>query len=139
MPSIFTILIADKNKNVREFLRREFVADGYVVKLAKDGRELTGLILENPAPDLLICDLEVPYANGPDSLEKLADARPLLPIVVYSFLTEHANHKAVRKAAAFLEKRGNDIDALKETVAKILEDYYPTRFLPKRASADSKS
>lgn len=129
MPSIFTILIADKNKNVREFLRREFVADGYDVKLAKDDREMVGLSTEDPAPDLLICDLEIPYADGPDSLEKLQNALPLLPIVVYTLLTEHANHRAVKKAAAFLEKRGNDIDALKDTVTRVLQNYYPSRSL----------
>jgi CheY-like chemotaxis protein len=128
MPSMFTILIADKNKNVREFLRREFVADGYDVKLAKDDREMVALSTEDPAPDLLICDLEVPYADGPDSLEKLENALPLLPIVVYTLLTEHANHRAVKKAAAFLEKRGNDIDNLKNTVTKVLQNYYPSRF-----------
>jgi CheY-like chemotaxis protein len=129
MPSIFTILIADKNKNVREFLRREFVADGYDVKLAKDDREMVALSTEDPAPDLLICDLEIPYADGPDSLERLEDALPLLPIVVYTLLTEHANHRAVKKAAAFLEKRGNDIDDLKDTVTKVLQNYYPSRCL----------
>lgn len=137
MPSIFTILIADRNKNVREYLRREFTADGYAVKLAGDGREMISLVLEDPQPDLLICDLEVPFSNGPDSLEKMEDIRPLLPIVIYTFLTEHANHKAVKKAAAFLEKRGNDIDSLKDTVATVLENYYPSRFVPKRASLES--
>ncbi|MDA8406910.1 MAG: response regulator [Deltaproteobacteria bacterium] len=125
MLGMFTILVADKNKNVREFLRREFMAEGYSVKLVKDSPELFRSIFENPAPDLLICDLELPYANGLDSLEKLVEARPHLPIVIYSFLTEFSNHKVVKKAAAFLEKRGNDIDSLKETVAQILQNYYP--------------
>ena len=124
MLSMFTILIADKNKNVREFLRREFMAEGYSVKLVKDGPELLRSILENPTPDLLICDLELPYANGLDSLEKLVEARPHLQIVIYSFLTELSNHKVVKRAAAFLEKRGNDIDSLKETVARVLGNHY---------------
>lgn len=133
MPGIFTILIADRNKNVREYLRREFVSDGYSVKLARDGREMISLIEATPPPDLLICDLEIPYLNGPDSLETLEIAKPLLPIIVYTFLTEYSNHKAVKKAAAFLEKRGNDIDALKDAVSKVLANYYPSRF-PGQAS-----
>lgn len=134
MPDTFTILIADRNRNVREYLRREFVSDGYSVKLAKDGREMISLIQEEPPPDLLIYDLEAPYLNGPDSLGALEDTRPLLPIIVYTFLTEHANHKAVKRAAAFLEKRGNDIDALKAAVAKVLGNCYPSRFVSETTS-----
>lgn len=36
----FTILIADRNSNVREFLKREMMTEGYRVRLAKDSREV---------------------------------------------------------------------------------------------------
>jgi CheY-like chemotaxis protein len=36
----FTILIADRNPNVRELLKRELVAEGYSVQLARSSREV---------------------------------------------------------------------------------------------------
>ena len=40
----FTILIADRNRHVREFLRRELMAEDYCVEVAKDGREVLLMI-----------------------------------------------------------------------------------------------
>lgn len=37
MAKKFTILTADRNRNVREFLKREMIAEGYRVKVAKIG------------------------------------------------------------------------------------------------------
>ena len=37
MKRTFTILVADKNRNVRDFLRRELSAVGYEVTVAEDG------------------------------------------------------------------------------------------------------
>lgn len=129
MKSQFSILIADRNRHVREFLRREFIADGYSVQLAKDDRELLNLIDAETDTDLLILDLEMPYAGGPEVLELLFDRKPFLPVVIHTLLTDHAAHHSVQRAAAFLEKRGNNIDSLKEVVSSVLRKSYPDRFL----------
>jgi CheY-like chemotaxis protein len=129
MKSQFNILIADRNRHVRDFLRREFIADGYSVQLAKDGRELLNLIDERSDTDLLILDLEMPYSGGPEVLERLFDRQPFLPVVIHTLLTEHVGHQAVKRAAAFLEKRGNNIDNLKEVVLSVLRKTYPNRFV----------
>ena len=38
----FTILISDRNRNVREFLKREMMGEAYRVRLAKSWREVLG-------------------------------------------------------------------------------------------------
>jgi DNA-binding NtrC family response regulator len=124
----FILLIADRNRHVRDLLRREFVADGYVVQLAKDDRELMHLIERNLPLDLVIFDLEIPCEGGPELLEQLQENNPLLPVVIHTFLTEHAAHDAVRKCAAFVEKSGQSIDLLKQTVESVLRRHYPHRF-----------
>lgn len=40
MEKKFTLLIADRNRNVREFLKRELIAEGYGVKVARNGQEI---------------------------------------------------------------------------------------------------
>lgn len=128
MDQSFTILIADRNRNVREFLKREFSVAGFNIKLAKDGIELFNIINHEPPPDLLICDLEMPFSNGLETLEELQQLRPSLPVIIYTFLTEHAGHQAVSKVSAFLEKTGNDVENLRKAVGEALKRNYPDRF-----------
>ena len=128
MGTKFTLLIAERNRNVRAFLRREFAADGYLVKLAKDDRELFKIVDADAAADLLILDMDMPFAGGLAVLEELQRRKPLLPVVIHTFPTEYSNHDAVTKAAAFLEKTGSNIDHLKSVVRSVLERFYPERF-----------
>ncbi|HMK33857.1 MAG TPA: response regulator [Desulfomonilaceae bacterium] len=129
MENQFAILVADRNRNVREFLRREFEADGFCVHLAKDETDLMGFMNADAPPDLLVLDFDMPICGGPELLEKLLNRRPLLPVVIYTLLTEHSAHKAIEKAAAFLEKRGNNIDQLKTIVVGVLRKCYPGKFV----------
>lgn len=128
MQKRFTLLIADKNKNVRDFLRREFAADGYTVHVANDCNELMGFIGSEQPPDLLIFDLEMPFAGGPETLAQVQCRKPLLPVVVHSFLTEPTADHAVLRAAAVLEKKGSNVDSLKQVVMDVLKRTYPDRF-----------
>ena len=121
----FTILVADRNPHIREFLRRELISAGYRVQLAKDGREVLRMTRVDDSPDLLILDLEIPHVNGLQILEQLQDRGPMLPVVIHTFLTEYANHPAVQKAAAFVEKTGNNIDKLKAVIVGALANWYP--------------
>ena len=124
----FTLLIADRNRNVREFLKREFSADGYSVKLAKDDRELFNIIETDTSGDLLILDLDMPYFGGSEVLQRLRKRMPSLPVVIHTFQTDYASHESVRNVAAFLEKKGTNIDHLKSVVRAVLQRCYPKRF-----------
>jgi DNA-binding NtrC family response regulator len=128
MPPKFTLLIADPNKNVREFLRRELVAEGYEVKLAKDDRELLRMLDQEVSADLLILDPDIPYSGGSEILEKLQRRKPLCPVVIHTFPSENSIEEAAKMAAAFLEKKGTNIDYLKAVVLSVLRSFYPHRF-----------
>jgi DNA-binding response OmpR family regulator len=121
------ILIADRNRHVREFLRRELRAEGYQVEVARDGRELLDLICGDESPHLLILDLEIPYLDELEIWTRLKDRRPPLPVIIHTFLPEYPTHLTVPLAAAFLEKKG-DTDELKAIVADLIRQYYPQRF-----------
>ena len=131
MPDGFTVLITDRNRHVRNFLRRELVSEGYQVEVAADGRDLLRKINTADPPDLIILDLEIPYSNGPAILERLRRANSKLPVIIHAFATEEASHPAVQRTAAFVEKMGNT-DRLKATVLEVLKEYYPNRFSPNR-------
>lgn len=121
------ILIADRNRHVREFLRRELEAEGYQVEVARDGRELLTLICSDDPPHLLILDLEIPYLDELEIWTRLKDRQPPLPVVIHTFLPEYPTHLTVPLAAAFLEKKG-DTDELKAVVAEVIHKHYPKEF-----------
>jgi CheY-like chemotaxis protein len=118
------ILIADRNRHVRDFLRRELAAEGYLVEVAADGREILSRINGNDPPHLLILDLEIPYLDEPEVWARLKDRQPPLPLVIHTLLPQYPTNLTMPMAAAFLEKKG-DTDLLKAVVAEVIDKYYP--------------
>lgn len=127
MRTEFTILIADRNRNIREFLQRELIAEGHRVILACDGRQVLKII-SIESPDLLILDLDIPYVDELRIFDQLQNEKLIIPVVFHTLLTGYANHPAIQKAAAFVEKDGNNINSLKEMVNEVLRKHYPHRF-----------
>ncbi len=123
----FYILIADRNRHVREFLQRELSADGYRVQVARDGREVLVSLNSDQRPDLLILDLDLPYEGWPALLKQIRQDAPQIPIVVHTLLTEWAGHADLQDIAAFVEKSGNT-DMLKRAVTEVLMNYYGNRW-----------
>ncbi len=123
-----TILIADRNPHVREFLSHELRSEGYRVEEAKDGREVLRTIQNDRPQDLLILDIDMPYVSGLTILEDIQRRESPLPVIIHTYLTEYEKHPAVQKAAGFWEKRGNNIDGFKASVAEVLSKWYPERF-----------
>jgi len=113
------ILVADRNRHVREFLRRELEAEGYTVQVARDGLEVWRHLNSSAPPHLLILDLEIPYLEELAELAHFKDQQPPVPLVIHSFREDLANAAQVPTVAAFLEKN-EDPARLKEVVAEIL-------------------
>jgi len=118
------ILIADRNRHVRDFLRRELSAEGYQVEVARDGREVLDRLNGEAPPHLLILDLEIPYLEEPEVWARLKDRQPPLPVVIHTLLPEYPTNLTLPIAAVFLEKKG-DTDQLKAIVAEVIEKHYP--------------
>ena len=58
-----TILIADDERMTRNSYKTLFEAEGFSVRLAKDGAEAVRLFLEG-RPDLVLLDVMMPKMNG---------------------------------------------------------------------------
>ena len=126
MEKMFRILIADKNRNIRDFLYRELSAEGYEVTVAEDGKGLSCEIERENGVDLIVFDLEMPDADSSKIFEKTQKRRPPLPVIVHTFLTEESERNNSGDAETYIEKSGN-IDHLKRAVAEILNRSYPDR------------
>ena len=119
MKEKFTILIADRNPHVRDFLMREMRKEGYSIRVAKNGREVLKWAYDPDLVDLLILDPDLPDAGEIEIMEKLNNRVPSLPVVVHSFLSDYNNHLDTFNAAAYVEKEGGSIDRLKEVVSEL--------------------
>jgi DNA-binding NtrC family response regulator len=119
-----TILIADRNPHVRELLKREMIAWGYHILLAKSAQEVLHYVYDHKRPlDLLILELDLPDTSGLYILEKLQDRIPTLPVIVHTYLSEYLNHPSVMSAATVVEKNGNSIEELKKAVSHTLGEF----------------
>jgi DNA-binding response OmpR family regulator len=114
-----TILIADRNRNIREFLRRELGAEGYTIFLASDGKELLELLGTGSLVNLLVMDLILPFVDGLTVLHKLQVRKDRPPVVVFTSLSEYRDDPMVKTAAAFLEKE-EGVNRLKATIREVL-------------------
>lgn len=77
----FKILIADDDDNIRELILNLLSPFGYTLFTAKDGKE-TLTLTENERPDLLICDIDMPFLSGYEVCKKIKENKDLSFIYV---------------------------------------------------------
>jgi len=120
-----TILIADRNPHVREFLKREMTAAGYRIVLADTGQDVVKRVYQHDPIDLLILDPDLPDVEESDMLKKIRNRIPTLPVVVHTYITDYETCRELASAVAFVEKRGSSIENLRQVVADILRQLKP--------------
>ena len=76
------ILVCDDEEGIRESFKL-ILEDFYDLRFAKNGIE--GLeMVKRSAPDLMFLDIKMPKQHGMDTLKKIKEARPDLPVVIVS-------------------------------------------------------
>lgn len=116
----FTILAADRNPHVRDFLKREMMAEGFQVNVAKSGQEVLEQVYQNESIDLVILDPDMPDMSSEELLAQVSDRIPHLPLIIHSLSSDDASQARGLLDAAFVEKEGGSIEALKTIVIEIL-------------------
>ena len=116
MPTGATILIVDRNRNVREYLKRELELEGYHIRLAENCRAIFAMIDDNKKFDLVIIDPDLPDTEETSLFRKLQSLRPRTPVVIHTLIAEYLDHCSVLIEAVFIEKDGNSIERIKQVV-----------------------
>ncbi|MFN2644772.1 MAG: response regulator [Burkholderiales bacterium] len=80
-----TILIVDDDESICELLRLHLAGAGYDVRVAKDAI-VGGYSVLQLAPDLIICDVNMPHLDGFEFIQALK-ADKSLPDIPVIFLT----------------------------------------------------
>lgn len=114
------ILVAEDDPSVRQALAVCLARLGYVVDQARSGPEAVDRV-QRGAPDLLILDLVLPGWSGIEVLDRLQDARLLVPdrVLVLSAADRALPQVAQRFGTATLAKPFR-LAQLREHVAGLL-------------------
>jgi len=88
-----SILVVDDDESILDLLRLHLSSAGYEVRLARDAIEAGYSVVASP-PDLIICDILMPYMDGFEfvSVLKADESLPYIPVI---FLTsvEDGEHR----------------------------------------------
>lgn len=94
------ILVVDDDRSLRDLLGLHLRSAGYEVQLAEDAIEAGYRVLER-APDLIVCDVNMPYMDGFEFVSALK-ADTTLPYIPVIFLTSREDG----------DLRGNELGAV---------------------------
>lgn len=81
------ILLVEDEENLARGLEYNLSEEGYIVTLAKDGREAIKLFDENEF-DLIVLDIMLPYLNGFEIAKHVRDKHPQMPILMLTARTQ---------------------------------------------------
>jgi CheY-like chemotaxis protein len=115
---MITILLADDNKNLRCYCKRELEHEGYQVLLARDGVEAIA-VFDREAPDLVILDLSMPRADGFDVAKFIRSSGRAVPVVFFTANDEkRLTDQRCRFGDACVEK-SEDLAEVKRAVVRL--------------------
>ena len=120
--SELTILIADRNSRVRDFLKREMTGENHRVLQAEKGSEVIHIVYGCFPLDLIILDPDLPDVEQTVLLKKIGARIPPLPVIIHAFESEEINYPFYLRHVAFVEKGGRSIEKLKQMVKEILNN-----------------
>jgi len=84
------ILCVEDDRETAALIVEELVERGYTVSVAYDGHEGLAAILKD-APDLVLCDINMPLMSGFELLERLVSLAPRFSRMPFVFLTALAD------------------------------------------------
>ncbi len=114
-----TLLLADDNRNIREYCKRELEDEGYQVVVARDGSE--ALLLTNcHRPDLVILDIFMPGIDGLEAITQIRITQPDLPVILFTSFADVCTQDERAWAATACVEKGEDLRELKHVVSEAL-------------------
>lgn len=100
--AVATALLIEDNEDVAYLVRFQLMREGYVVHIARNGRDALEFIGEFPPTDIVVTDLMLPYVDGFELIAQIRESKKwrLVPIIVLSArVTEHDIVRAIELGA----------------------------------------
>jgi PAS domain S-box-containing protein len=101
-----TVLVVEDAEPLRAVASRLLQRQGYTVLLAANAEEAVQLFERHASIDVLLTDVVMPGASGPELTKRLVEQRPGLKVIYMSGYTEEAivQHGVIKPGIAFLRK-----------------------------------
>jgi CheY-like chemotaxis protein len=116
------ILLVDDDPDIRDGIAEALEDEGFLVRLASNGREALDLLShEKPLPDLILLDMMMPVMDGwafREEQQKAADLAAI-PVVVFSAY-DLPGDAASRLGVAGMLRKPVRLEQLLETVARTI-------------------
>jgi PAS domain S-box-containing protein len=121
-----TVLVVDDADGLRELARRLLQRQGYTVLVAANTDDALRLCEGNASIDVLLTDVVMPGASGPELTRRLVERRPALKVIYMSGYTEDAivHHGVLNAGIAFLHKPFTS-DTLGRKIREVLDRPLP--------------
>ncbi len=113
------LLIVEDEANLRVLYEQEFMSAGYEVTLVKSGEEALTHV-EAACPDVIILDIRLAGMDGLQTMQRLLQRQPTLPIVINSAYSSFMDDFKSWPAHAYVIK-SSDLSELKARVRECLE------------------
>lgn len=78
------VLVIDDDTDIRELMRRLLTRHGHTALLAESGQKGLDLLATPPLPDMVILDQNMPGLTGSQTLKRIRELHPSLPVLIAS-------------------------------------------------------
>jgi len=117
------VLLVEDEENVSLLYRSELEAEGYEVLVAFDGKEAVRMALEH-RPDIVIMDINLPEKmDGLEAMSKIQSSVENIPVIINTSYSQYKDNFIAWAAEDYVEKSG-DLRPLKESIARVLAEFY---------------
>jgi two-component system, cell cycle sensor histidine kinase and response regulator CckA len=117
-----TILVVEDAEELRELTRRLLERQGYTVLVAASADEALRLFQQHASIELLLTDVVMAGASGPELGKQLIEQRPSLKVIYMSGYTDDVivQHGVLKPGIAFLHKPFTD-ETLGRKIREVLD------------------
>jgi len=117
------LLVVDDAEGIRSFLANLLELRGYEVDTAEDGARALALLAGGADPDAILLDVMMPGLDGLQTLERIRELAPEVPVVMLSVVGRTATIvEAMQRGAADYLNKPFEEEELEATLEKVLED-----------------
>lgn len=120
------VIVAEDDPEMRRLVVEALRKDGHLVTEAADGGRLLVHIAEafdrDPAlslVDVIVTDVRMPVCTGLELLERLADARWRVPMILMTAFGDEDTRRRAERLGAVLFDKPLSLDALREAVKRL--------------------
>jgi two-component system response regulator AtoC len=116
------VLVVDDAEGIRTYLANLLELQGYQVDTAEDGRRALALLEGGAAPDVVLMDVMMPGLDGIETLRRLREIDPRVPVIVLSVVGKASTIvEAMRLGAVDYLNKPFEEEELEATLRSVLE------------------